>query len=281
MAASAGDWVRPHLPIRRHEETTGIFSLPREIRDQIYREFVVYPDIVSLDLTFLQALFDGTYISDETLMGWSPYQWRAAPAIVQVNKQFYREATAILYSANRFSYQDVRFLPCFLDKIGQLNANLLRHLIIPLPKFHNNGHLSGITLMDDSVQAFDMIQERCQGLATLEMSQDSTPPDTTQGTEIRLDEFDSPQTVDQALAMIDARVKRLHLIRGLHFHLRNGSFSVAVREKMTSYGWTSETTTASEWVSNNRYALMISLSYSYSFLETESHSFFLLEVGDE
>uniref|UniRef100_A0A0B7KL15 F-box domain-containing protein n=1 Tax=Bionectria ochroleuca TaxID=29856 RepID=A0A0B7KL15_BIOOC len=160
----------------------GILDLPREIRDKIYSELLIYPDFVFLDCLHLHET------SNHDWHTWTIGLPKASLGILRLNKEIHQEATTILYGANCFFVDNVDVFRQFLDQIGRPKARLLRHLVIPFPDFHNDSHRISITLQDNckGVQALNLIQERCQHLTTLETSLSST-----HAAELRLDECDS------------------------------------------------------------------------------------------
>jgi hypothetical protein len=197
------------------------FSLPSEVRNKIYEELLVHSNTIILNRTWY---LDSTIYASGIL--------HLYLAILLLNKKAHREASSILYSRNCFEIQNSELLTSFLDQIGPQNAGTLRRLVIAFPAFHNDGHAVGITLQEDGVWTLDLIHDKCQNIVTLE-----TSLHTTNAMEIRLDEFDSPRAADQALALVDARLKAIPSLQELLVHVYGEPINLALREKMRDYGW--------------------------------------------
>lgn len=197
------------------------FSLPSEVRNKIYKELLVHSNTIILNRTWYS---DSIVYSSESL--------HLCLAILLLNKKVHHEASSILYPRNYFEIQNSELLSSFLDQIGSQNAGTLRRLVIAFPAFHNDGYAIGITLQEDGTRTLDLIRDKCQNIVTLE-----TTLHTSNAMEIRLDEFDSPRAVDQALALVDVRLKAIPSLQELLVHVYDEPVNLALREKMRNYGW--------------------------------------------
>jgi hypothetical protein len=215
--------------------SVGFFSLPGEIRIKIYEELLVDPNTITIfpkynstwheyNSAATAALGVGAYTSTGYL--------QLHPAILRMNRLAYDEARSILYSKNCFEIEEPKTLASFLGQIGSQNAGLLRHLVIAFPDFYNDGHAVGITMRDDGMEMFNLIRDKCQNIAILE-----TSLSTTNARETRFDDFNSPRAVDQALALVHARLQAIPSLPEVIVQVFDIPVNVAVREKMRDYGW--------------------------------------------
>lgn len=213
--------------------TVDFFSLPGEVRNKIYEELLVSSNTIAIFLNITWSLnfrprgprIFGTDSDGSGLL-------HLYLVILRLNKIVHREASSILYSRNCFQIQNSNILASFLDQIGPQNAGLLRQLVIAFPAFHNDGHAVGITLQEDSVQMLDLICDKCQNIVTLE-----TSLHTTDAMEILLDEFDGPRAADQALALVDTRLKAIPSLQKFLVNVYDEPINLALREKLRDCGW--------------------------------------------
>lgn len=164
-----------------------------------------------------------------------PSSMRLYPAVLLLCKKAHREASSILYSGNRFEIRDSKLLTSFLDQIGAQNAGFLRHLVIAFPDFHSDD-VAGIHLNEDGVRTLDLIRKKCQNIIILE-----TSIRRTNVRDMRLDAFDAPGAVDQALVLVDAQLRAIPSLRELRVRVHNEAINPSLREKMRGYGWIIET----------------------------------------
>ncbi|KAI1769870.1 hypothetical protein F4818DRAFT_312018 [Hypoxylon cercidicola] len=148
-------------------------SIPIELRLSIYSELLVQNDPIEFK--------DSYSLSNPCLLRVNRQSLNVA--LLRVNKTVNREATAFLYSNNRFRFPDAYTssddldLPCitpFLQQIGA-NVGLLRHICINFPILFDHTTWEEPELREELFQAFQLIGETCPGLKTVELS--SMPPD--------------------------------------------------------------------------------------------------------
>ncbi|KAI1396933.1 hypothetical protein F4819DRAFT_473651 [Hypoxylon fuscum] len=148
------------------------FNFPTEIRLRIYSEVLVQDGSVEFAADY------GPCNPPLIRCGWQHF----CPAVLRVNKQMNAEAIPLLYSNNRFHFPDVYtdarptissldhaapYISPFLQQIGS-NANLLRHICINFP--HSLASYSKLVLHNEHIKVFQLIQDHCTGLRTIEIS---------------------------------------------------------------------------------------------------------------
>ncbi|PVH69604.1 hypothetical protein DL98DRAFT_168715 [Cadophora sp. DSE1049] len=115
-----------------------IFSLPSELRNNIYEQLLVLQKPVACS----------------TQQRLKQFQLGAlTPGLLRANKAVHLEASSMLYAQNRFDFTmcTSENVTSFLKQIGRNNASYIVHICIDFPKFH---HLDqhDMTLEDDSVR---------------------------------------------------------------------------------------------------------------------------------
>ncbi|PNS15171.1 hypothetical protein CAC42_8172 [Sphaceloma murrayae] len=143
-------------------ERKGFLSLPRNIRDRIYRHAltVTHPLYLFRDVSDLVELFAPDV----------PKQWTA---LLKTNRQISSESSTILYTYNKFALldqgeQQSELLHRFLERIGSTKCHLLRSLCIDFPSFRSEHGTIG--LEPHVLRSLQLISERCTGLVTLELN---------------------------------------------------------------------------------------------------------------
>ncbi|ERF77024.1 hypothetical protein EPUS_06892 [Endocarpon pusillum Z07020] len=85
----------------------------------------------------------------------------------------------------------------------------------------------------DSVRILAKIQSDCNGLNTLTTSRYST-----NAMELTLDALDSPETVAQAITLVDARFRAISSLQEIIVEVYEDGPSDDIRTEMKSHGWT-------------------------------------------
>ena len=195
----------------------GFFDLPRELRDIIYCYLLVSPKT-------------GVQPGRE----WSCYpDMGPSLKVLLLNKQVYHEAAAILYGCNRFKICFFDSFANFLVQIGPANAGLLRHLEISFPDlYHDDGD---VFLREDrpGIRALNLLHERGNVITTLKTGSRSSGE-----FERWLEQSDCPQTVDEALTLVDEKVRTLCRLQEFQVELPYKPKDTALRKGMRSRGWT-------------------------------------------
>lgn len=119
--------------LTNNDMSSNFFSLPRELRDQIYELVLLHRELINP--------------SPE-----SDLRQKLTPKLLRVNKTIHREASSLFYAQNRFDFSlgtpyDVA---SFLEQIGRNNADYIQHVYVGFPKFLYLDP-GDITLKDDSV----------------------------------------------------------------------------------------------------------------------------------
>ena len=133
---------------------TSFFSLPRELRNQIYAYVLVDEDYINpWDWNYPHMLF---------------------PQLLRTNKTLHDEAAEVLYAHNRFNFAECHpdRVCLLLDKIGTDNLKHMRHVRIgfPMIRYLGPGHAR---LADESVRVRDRLKDCCSNLRKLTISTSS------------------------------------------------------------------------------------------------------------
>jgi len=195
--------------------SSNFFSLPRELRDQIYELVLLHQEVID---------------------PWVDYDRRQklTPELLHVNKTIHREASSLFYAQNRFDFtmgtpEDVA---SFLGQIGRNNADYIRHICVGFPKFLYLDP-GDVTLEDDSVGILANIQSGCANLSTL-----TTSLYSTNAMELRLDALDNPKVVTEALKLVNTHFRGLSSLEEIIVEVYEDGPSDHIRRKMESHGWT-------------------------------------------
>jgi hypothetical protein len=140
------------------------FSLPGDIRNNIYRRVLVMP--------YPLFLFQDTGSQVvETFAPDRPFRWLA---LLYTNQQVHGEARAVLYGLNHFTLVETTqhqggLLQSFLNCIGSVNTGLLSHLSINFPVTESvEGQPGEVILRKDDLHSLKLLQEKYTNLTTLE-----------------------------------------------------------------------------------------------------------------
>ncbi|KFZ08255.1 hypothetical protein V502_09458 [Pseudogymnoascus sp. VKM F-4520 (FW-2644)] len=205
-----------------------LLSLPRNIRDDIYRRVlaVAHP---------LYLFKDSGSTVVETFGPEIPRRWRA---LLYTNRQVYDEASAVLYGLNHFTLVDttqkqVVLLETFLNCIGSANAGLLSHLCINFPVAEGvDGKPGEVVLREDGLRSLKLLQDKCINLRTLEaFVHNENSRGLTQAS------CDESQFIQEALSGIDAHFKLIPSLSRIIVRFNSGSPASSVMELMKGLGW--------------------------------------------
>lgn len=164
---------------------TNFLSLPRELRDQIYA----------------YVLVDEEHIEPST---WIIASYR--PQILLTNKMIHAEATEIFYTHNCFAFTGHSgddLVDSFFARIGRENSKYIRHVRINFPMFKYLDP-SDVSLTEKSVGVLEKLRDCCGNLRTLTTSRYST-----YDTERRLDIFEHPEIIAEAIKHVDTHFQAI------------------------------------------------------------------------
>ena len=191
------------------------FSLPREIRDQIYELVLLHQELID---------------------PWADYDQRQklTPKLLHVNKTIRHEASSLFYSQNRFDFTmgTPENVASFLGQIGRNNTDYIQHISIDFPNFLYLDP-GDVTLEDNSAGILANIQSGCANLSTLTMSLYST-----NAMELRLDALDNPKVVTEALKLVNAHFRAISSLQEIIVEVYEDGPSDHIRREMESHGWT-------------------------------------------
>lgn len=198
---------------------SNFFSLPRELRNQIYELVLLHPE--DIDPTSRYGQSHGL-----------------TPGLLRVNKAFHCEASAMLYAQNRFDFDsEIRgTVAQFLGQIGQANAGSMQHIIIEFPRFQNLKS-GDVSLDDDGFGILTDIQNSCINLSTL-----TTSLYSTNAMELQLDSLDNPKAAAEALELVNTHFRAISSLQEIIVKVYQDGPSDYLRKKMESHAWTISTT---------------------------------------
>ncbi|KAK4042993.1 hypothetical protein C8A01DRAFT_32938 [Parachaetomium inaequale] len=218
-----------------------LFSLPREIRNDIYQRvlFVSHP---------LYLFQEETGPSDKVgLFAPERPPARRWLALLYPNKQLHDEASAVLYGLSHFALVDAtagknhaNLLSSFLGRIGSVNAGCLSHLCINFPAAVGNSEEEDVTAdqqageEDAFLGELRLLREKCTSLVTLEMMVYGRH---AKGVTVASHDPDNSQLVRGVLSRMDAHLKAIPSLRRVLVRLYSGPLAPDVVEWMHGFGW--------------------------------------------
>ena len=202
-------------------------ALPRKIRDEIYRSFLVLPHPL--------FLFQDT--GSEVVESFAPDRPRQWLALLYTNRQLHDEARAVLYSSNTFYLEDTtrhqhNLLQSFLDRIGSDNAGLLSHICIDFPVMESVGQPAHPELREDDLHSLGLLRELCTRLKNLELLLHGQ---SSRGLAKAVQE--DPWFVREALVRIDAQLKTIPSLSKIVVRCFDRDLAPSVEESMQSFDW--------------------------------------------
>jgi hypothetical protein len=205
-----------------------LFSLPVDIRNNIYRRVLIVPHPLYLFQDTGSQVVE-TFAPDK------PSRWLA---LLYTNRQIHDEARAVLYGSNHFTFMDTTqqqggLLQSFLSCIGSVNAGLLSHLCINFPVAESvDGQPGQVMLREDDLYSLKLLQEKCAKLTTLE-----TLLYSRNSRRLINPNHDDSQFIREALSQIDAQLKAIPSLKKIIVRFYDGTPTPAVMELMQSLGW--------------------------------------------
>jgi len=209
---------------------TNFLSLPGELRNGIYELLLLHQEpIVPLDYNRRYKL--------------TP---KLTPGLLRTSKTVHREASSLLYAQNRFDFSVLipEEVASFLEQIGRINANSIRHIIVNFPTFCLDRH--DVALEDNNVLLIlTKIQSDCAKLSTL-----TTSPHITKTMEHELDKLDNPKLVAEALLLVDTRFRAISSLQEIIVEVYKDGLSDHIGREMQSHGWTISVTEEEDILGN-------------------------------
>ena len=202
-----------------------MFNLPVEIRRIIYK-------LVLAVNTPLYLFGEGTRVRS-----FAPELPRRWLALLHTNRQISREASAVVYSSNRFTLVDATqqddLLQSFLNCIGSANASSLSYLTMGFPVVERVNEKSGqARLGEESLRSLALLQKRCSGLTTLQamiQSQNSSG--------LSKENQESLSFIEDAFLQIDTSVRAIPSLGSFLVRVYGPTLSSPVVEVMQGLGW--------------------------------------------
>lgn len=214
-------------------QPVGFFTLPIEIRNDIYKDVLTVPHPL--------YLFQDSGGPVETFAPGKPYRWLA---LLYTNQQIRHEASAVLYGNNHFTLQEVEttrrrtsLLDSFFNCIGPANAGRLSRLCIDFPSAEKvEGCQSGeIRLREGSLQDLRLLQNQCTKLRTLETLLYG------ENTRVLIGEYQkNTRFVREVLLEINAQLRGIVSLNKVIVRIdsiENESLIPSLRELLQELGW--------------------------------------------
>jgi len=189
--------------------STNFLSLPGELRNWIYELLLLHQEPIDP--------FDYTR------------RYKLTPGLLRTSKTVHREASSLLYAQNRFDFSILipKEVASFLEQIGRINANSIRHIIFNFPALYLDRHDVDLNLI------LAKIQSDCAKLSTL-----TTRPYSAKNMERKLDALDNPKLVAEALSLVDTRLRAILSLQEIIVEVYKDGLSDHIRKEMQSHGWT-------------------------------------------
>ncbi|PYH63543.1 uncharacterized protein BO88DRAFT_409095 [Aspergillus vadensis CBS 113365] len=203
-------------------------GLPIQIRNNIYKQILVLPHPLHI--------FQDPGCPLESFAPEKPGSWLA---LTYVSRQISGEAMNILYSMNRFTFQEIEtacrpgtLLESFLNCIGPKNFGILSHLCINFPVTEQISSTFGETRLTDGLRRLQLIRQSCANLQTLEM--------LTFGQYASIlvaDDQMNDKSIRKSCLEVDAQIKEIATLDTIVVRIYNNGTPAAIREFLQGLGW--------------------------------------------
>lgn len=228
MSGSRSEKAPPQPP---SSTAVGLFTLPIEIRHDIFKRVLAVPDPLYLFQDPggpVKSFMPNTY---------KPPAWLA---LLYTSRQVSYEARAVLYGVNRFTLEEVelasyrgKLLKSFITCIGSVNAGFLSHLRITFPATERiDGQSGEIRLIEDSLQDLRLLQNECTKLNTLEALVYSKS-----SSYLITDDQDNSKFARDVLLKINAEFRCIPSLSRIIIRVYSGSPASSMRVFLESLGW--------------------------------------------
>ena len=188
-------------------------SLPREIRDQVYKLVLVHHSPLKVGRKSSRGL-------DLT------------PGLLRTNKIVHTEASSLFYAQNRFDFtRSSRAVIGFLRNIGPSNAENIRHIYADFPEF-SDIHNGDFTLYEESVSILNNIQSSCVNLSTL-----TTSLMSSDFTEFTLKRLGDPKVIAGALEMVNIHFRAIPSVPEIIIEVVDDIPDDFIRMEMKRHAW--------------------------------------------
>lgn len=208
-------------------KASSFFSLPIEIRRDIYKRVLVVPH----PLIFFQE--EGCPV--ESLVPEKPYAWLS---LIYTNRQISEEARAVLYGSSYFTLEETEakeprgtLLESFLNCIGPTNARSLSRLSINFPATESPpDQLGEIRLREDGMRTLKILQTECTSLNTLET--------LIYGTSSKALVKKDGKSVREVLSEINSQLRGINSLSKILVKDNSRYMHSSIRDFLQGLGWT-------------------------------------------
>ncbi|KAL8847493.1 MAG: hypothetical protein Q9221_007486 [Calogaya cf. arnoldii] len=201
---------------------TNFFSLPREIRDQIYGLVLLHQEPL------------------DPFNGWR--QQQHTPGLLRANKIVHDEASSLFYARSciDITHGNNEDVASFFRQIGRGNANHIRHIYLDFLDFQCL-RLNNVALTHASAGILATIQSNCANLYTL-----TTERDDTDTIEFELDSRGDPKVVTEALDLVSSHFRAIASLQKIIVEVfedgpNDFGLNDHIRKEMERHGWTINT----------------------------------------
>ncbi|KAM7210089.1 hypothetical protein V8F06_014529 [Rhypophila decipiens] len=209
-----------------------LFTLPREIRDDIYKRILV--------VTPALYIFQESGQKIELFAPDRPAN-RGWLSLLYVSRKIHNEAAAVLYRSHQFILVDttaaqVKLLESFLDCIG-VNASHISRICINFPAAEDMGvrdQEGKAVLREDGLRSLKLLQERCTNLVTLETHLHS---DNSKGLTTASYDSSNSEDVREVLSQINAYLNAIPSLHNVLVRVYSGPLHSLVVSWMQEFGW--------------------------------------------
>lgn len=210
----------------------GFFSLPSELRNEIYGLLLVTDQIPSAFVPHSGAI--------RPLESWS-FRRRTGGlslGLLRVNKALHREGSSVFYGRNHFdvsgySSKPAEKLSSWLQQIGSTNALHVQHLLIEFPGWASFQPGNPFRLDDESVAIIATIKSSCTSLKTI-----TTTLRSTNQMELCLDGLENRKLATERLGLVDATLRSIPSLQQVGLEVYEDGPSSYIRQDMETLGWT-------------------------------------------
>ena len=197
--------------------SSNFFSLPREIRDQIYELVLLQQDPID-------------YRKDRDIWCIRP---QLTPELLRVNKTIHREASSMFYSQNHFDLTagTPEQVALFFTQIGKKNANFIQHVLVKFPEILC-GEPDEVILDNDDIGILAKIQSSCANVTTLTIS-----PYSTDAMGTMIEEQKEPKVVTEALELVNTHFRAISSLQEIIIEMHEKGPSDHIQKEMEGCGW--------------------------------------------
>lgn len=193
--------------------SANFFSLPREIRDMIYKLCLLNSDPMRP-------------------FGYRCHICEVSPDLLQASKTVHNEARSVLYQ-NRIDFTNAApsFISLFFGEIGSNNADCIRHVYVEFPNFCDL-EVGNVTIDARWIESLGCIKRGCANLRTLTISQVTYP------IELLFGNYYNEEVVTEALTFVNTLFRATFpSVHDIIIEVYGNDPSGYIRKQIENQGW--------------------------------------------